>query len=140
MTSLSGRSGTALLVIDVQNDVVANAHNRDGVIANIASLVGKARAEGAPVVWVQHFDDDLPRDSDGWQYVPELAREGSEPLVHKQYGDSFEGTDLESVLAENKVGAPDRHGSADRCLRPFHVARRDRPGLRRHAGQRCPHH
>ncbi len=39
MTSLSDRPNTALLVIDVQNDVVAEAHYRDGVIANIATLV-----------------------------------------------------------------------------------------------------
>ena len=36
---------------------MANAHDRDGVIANIAVLVGKARAEGAPVIWVQHSGD-----------------------------------------------------------------------------------
>jgi nicotinamidase-related amidase len=118
MTSLSDRPHTALLVIDVQNDVVANAHNRDGVIANIAVLVGKARAEGAPVIWVQHSDDDLPQDSDGWQYVPELAREGSEPLIHKHYGDSFEATDLEAVLAERKVGRLIVSGAqTDACIR-----------------------
>ena len=33
MTSLPDRPNTALLVIDVQNDVVANAHKRDEVIA-----------------------------------------------------------------------------------------------------------
>ena len=118
MTSLSDRPDTALLVIDVQNDVVANAHNRDGVIANIAVLVGKARAEGAPVIWVQHSDDDLPQDSDGWQYVPELTREGSEPLIHKHYGDSFEATDLEAVLAERKVGRLIVTGAqTDACIR-----------------------
>jgi len=118
MTSLSDRPHTALLVIDVQNDVVASAHNRDGVIANIAAVVGKARAEGAPVIWVQHSDDDLPQDSDGWQYVPELTREGSEPLIHKHYGDSFEATDLEAVLAERKVGRLIVTGAqTDACIR-----------------------
>jgi nicotinamidase-related amidase len=118
MTSLSDRPHTALLVIDVQNDVVANAHDRDGVIANIADLVGKARAEGAPVIWVQHSDDNLPLDSDGWQYVPELTRKGSEPLIHKQYGDSFEATDLEAVLAERKVGHLIVTGAqTDECIR-----------------------
>ena len=102
MSSLKDRSQTALLVIDVQNDVVAGAHDRSGVIANIASLVGRARAEGTPVIWVQHSDDDLPRGSDGWQYVPELVPDASEPLIHKEYGDSFEATDLEAVLAERQ--------------------------------------
>jgi nicotinamidase-related amidase len=118
MTSLSDRPRTALLVIDVQNDVMAGAHNRDGVIANIAVLVGKARAEGVPVIWVQHSDDDMPQDSDGWQYVPELTREEAEPLVHKQYGDSFEATDLEAVLAERKVGRLIVTGAqTDACIR-----------------------
>jgi nicotinamidase-related amidase len=118
MTSLSDRPHTALLVIDVQNDVVADAHNRDGVIANIALVVDKARAEGAPVIWVQHSDEGLPRDSDGWQYVPELTREAPEPLIHKQYGDSFEATDLEAVLAERRVGHLVVTGAqTDACIR-----------------------
>ena len=58
MTSLPDRPNTALLVIDVQNGVMAGAHDRDGVIATIDALVGKARAAGAPVVWVQHSSDD----------------------------------------------------------------------------------
>jgi nicotinamidase-related amidase len=117
MTSLSDRPHTALLVIDVQNDVVA-AHNRDGVIANIATLVGKARTDGVPVIWVQHSDDNLPQDSHGWQYVPELTRAESEPLIHKQYGDSFEATDLEAVLAEHTVGHLIVTGAqTDACIR-----------------------
>ena len=118
MTTLTDRPNTALLVIDVQNDVVAGAHDRDAVIANIATVVAKARAEGAPVIWVQHSDDNLPQGSDGWQYVPELAREDSEPLVHKQYGDSFEATDLEALLAERKVGRLVVTGAqTDACIR-----------------------
>jgi nicotinamidase-related amidase len=54
MTTLLDRPETAVLVIDVQNDVVAGAYNRDGVIANIESVVDKARAANVPVVWVQH--------------------------------------------------------------------------------------
>src|SRR5687768_1778682 len=104
MTTLPDRPNTALLVVDVQNDVVANAHDRDGVIANINTLVDKARAEEVPVVWVQHADDELKRDSEGWAYVPELVRRDSEPVVHKSFGDSFDDTDLEQVLAERGVG------------------------------------
>jgi nicotinamidase-related amidase len=104
MATLSDRPNTALLVIDVQNGVVAEAHNRDGVIANINILVDRARAGDVPVVWVQHFDDAMPRDSESWQYVPELVRHDSEPVVHKCHGDSFEGTDLETLLAERGVG------------------------------------
>ncbi|MBA2559673.1 MAG: isochorismatase family protein [Propionibacteriales bacterium] len=118
MTTLSGRPNTALLVIDVQNDVMVGVHNRDGVIANIASLVDKARAEKVPVVWVQHTGANLPQGSDGWCYVPELSQEESEPVVHKRYGDSFEETDLESVLAQCKVGRLIVTGAqTDECIR-----------------------
>jgi nicotinamidase-related amidase len=118
MTTLTDRPNTALLVIDVQNGVVANAYNRGGVIANINSLVEKARAEDVPVLWVQHSSDELPRGSESWQYVAELVRRDSEPLIHKHYGDSFEETDLEALLAERRVGRLVVTGAqTDACIR-----------------------
>jgi nicotinamidase-related amidase len=118
MTTLSDRPNTALVVIDVQNGVVTGAHERDAVVANINSLVDKARGEGVPVVWVQHSDDDMPQGSPDWEYVPELQRDDSEPLVHKSYGDSFEGTDLEEVLAQAGVGRLVVTGAqTDACIR-----------------------
>ena len=105
MTSLEDRARTALLVIDVQNGVVENAFERDRVIANIATLLGKARAEDVPVLWIQHSDDDgLVQGSEPWQYVDELERLDSEPLVHKRYADAFEASDLEERLAEREIG------------------------------------
>jgi nicotinamidase-related amidase len=118
MTTLPDRPNTALLIVDVQNGVVAGAYHRDEVIANINALVDKARAEDVPVIWVQHFDDDLPRDSEPWQYVPELVRRDSEPLVHKHFGDSFDDTELEDVLAARKVGRLVVTGAqTDACIR-----------------------
>ncbi|MBV9484764.1 MAG: isochorismatase family protein [Frankiaceae bacterium] len=118
MTTLSDRPNTALMVIDVQTGVVADGHNRDQVIANINTLVDKARAEDVPVVWVQHNDEDLPRDSDAWQLAPALKRDEAEPLVHKSYGDSFEDTELEAVLAERGVGRLIITGAqTDQCVR-----------------------
>lgn len=118
MTTLSDRPNSALLVIDVQNDVVARAANRDAVVANIGTLVERARMAGVEVVWIQHNDDQLPRGSGGWRYVPELAPDETEPLVHKSYGDSFEETDLEAVLAERGVGELFVTGAqTDACIR-----------------------
>ena len=140
MTSLRDRPNTALLVVDVQNDVVANAHQRDEVIANISTLVDRARAQQVPVIWVQHADDELVEGSDGWQYVPELQRQESEPLVHKHYGDSFEDTTLESELAAAGRRSARRHRRPDRRLHPRHAPRRVRPRLRHPPGRRRPHH
>jgi nicotinamidase-related amidase len=104
MTTLTDRPHTALLVIDVQNSVVAGTHEREAVVARIAALVDKARAEGVPVVWVQHSDDNLAIGSDDWAIVPELAPEESEPHIQKRHGDAFQGTDLGEVLAAAEVG------------------------------------
>jgi nicotinamidase-related amidase len=118
MTSLRERPNTALLVIDMQNDVVAKAHRRDEVIANINALLRHARADGVPVIWVQHGDEGLAVDSHGWQYVPELQRLEPETLVHKHYGDSFEATVLEAELARLRVGRLVVTGAqTDACIR-----------------------
>ena len=118
MTTLADRPNTALLVVDVQNDVVGAAHDRDGVVANIAGLVDRARGAGVPVVWVQHEDEAMPRGSQPWALVPELKRDDEEPLVDKRYGDSFEDTDLESVLASLQVGRLVVVGAqTDACIR-----------------------
>ncbi|WP_405813307.1 cysteine hydrolase [Streptomyces sp. NBC_01390] len=118
MTTLPDRPNSALLIIDVQNQVVDGAHNREEVLANINTLVDRARAQGAPVVWVQHSSDELKTGSESWEYVPELVRRDTEPLVHKKYGDSFEATELEEVLAEHAVGRLIVTGAqTDACVR-----------------------
>ena len=70
------------------------------------------------MVWVQHADDDLPRGSDGWRIVPELAPADAEPVVDKGYGDAFEDTDLETALAGRGVGRLVVVGAeTDACIR-----------------------
>lgn len=118
MTSLKDRPNTALLIIDMQRDVVGGAFEVDRVVNNINVLIDKARSEAVPVIWVQHSDEGMAEGSEGWQYIPELAREDGEPLVHKNYNDSFEETDLESLLSERKVGRLVVTGAqTDACIR-----------------------
>ncbi|HEX9064102.1 MAG TPA: isochorismatase family protein [Streptosporangiaceae bacterium] len=118
MSTLANRPNTALLVIDVQNGVVAGSHARDEVVATIVSLVDRARAAGVPVVWVQHSADNLPAGSDQWQIVPELKPARTEPVVGKLYGDSFEDTTLERELASLGVGRLVVTGAqTDTCIR-----------------------
>ncbi|MFF1572340.1 isochorismatase family protein [Leifsonia sp. NPDC058292] len=118
MTTLENRPNTALLVIDVQNDVVRGAYERDTVVANVATLVDRARAESVPVVWVQHSDDNIVLGSEGWEIVPELSRSDTESVVQKNYGDAFEATDLETVLSGLGVGRLIVAGAqTDECIR-----------------------
>jgi nicotinamidase-related amidase len=118
MTTFENRPNTALLVVDVQNGVVEGAHDRDTVVANIGNLVEKAREEQVPVVWVQHSDEGLSRGSDEWRIVPELTPDEREPLIEKNYGDSFEDTNLETVLSGLDVGRLVVVGAqTDACIR-----------------------
>ena len=140
MTTLKNRPNTALLVIDVQNDVVEGAYERDAVVDNIGRLVDQARKEDVPIIWVQHSDEELERGSDPWRIVPELSPDDREPLVEKNYGDSFEDTNLEDVLSGLGVGRLVVCGAADRRVYPLDAPRGNREGLRRHARQRRTHH
>lgn len=118
MTTLKNRPNTALLVVDVQNGVVEGAHERDAVVANIGSLVEKAREERVAVVWVQHSDEQLAKGSQDWRIVPELTPGDAEPLVEKHFGDSFEDTTLESVLSGLSIGRLIVVGAqTDACIR-----------------------
>ncbi len=118
MTTLANRSATALLVVDVQNDVVAGAFRRDAVVANIARLIERARRDGTAVVWVRHHDDDLRHGSEGWHIVAELSPGDDEPIIDKTYGDAFEATPLEPVLADRGVGRLIVTGAeTDACVR-----------------------
>src|SRR5262249_11267173 len=66
--------------------------------------VERARRGGVPVVWVQHADAQLARGGDDWRIVPELTPGDAEPHIEKAYGDAFEDTPLEVVLADLGVG------------------------------------
>ncbi|KAA0116857.1 cysteine hydrolase family protein [Mycolicibacterium sp. P9-22] len=118
MTTLKNRPNSALLVVDVQNTVLADAVGRDDVVAAVGRLIDRARSQRVPVVWVQHSGDELERGSDGWRIVEELTRADTDPLVEKQHGDAFEDTTLEGVLDSLGVGRLVVAGaSSDQCIR-----------------------
>lgn len=118
MTTLDDRPHTAVVIIDVQVDVVAAAYERDTVIGAISTLVDRARRANVPVIWVQHSDAEMERGSAGWAIVPELVPAPAEPVVHKRYGDAFEATSLESELQKRGIGRLVVAGAqTDACVR-----------------------
>ncbi|MBO9661815.1 cysteine hydrolase family protein [Dokdonella sp.] len=118
MSALQNRPRTALLVVDVQRDVVANAFRRDEVVAVVAGLVERARAAATPVIWVQHEDAELVPGSDGWRLVEALVPAAGEAIVRKRYRDAFDDTDLEPILADARVGRLFVTGAqSDFCIR-----------------------
>jgi nicotinamidase-related amidase len=96
------RSGhqPVLVIVDVQVGVMGEAWQAERVIANVKTAVARARAAQVPVLWVQHGDAEMPRDSAAWQWVPGLGPQGDEVLIHKAFNSAFEQTPLEQVLAQ----------------------------------------
>jgi nicotinamidase-related amidase len=92
-----------LLVVDVQVGVMNESWDAPRIVENVARAVERARAQGVPVMWVQHADKDLAYGSPEWRWVPELTPAQDEPLIHKRFNSSFEQTPLEEELA--KLGA-----------------------------------
>ena len=101
-TVRQGNKGV-LLVVDVQVGVMSESWDATRIIKNVSRAVERARAQGVPVIWVQHSDKELVYGSPEWHWVTELAPAKGEPLIHKRFSSSFEQTALEEELA--KLGA-----------------------------------
>ena len=101
-TVREGNKGV-LLVVDVQVGVMREAWDSPRIIKNVSRAVERARAQGVPVMWVQHADEDLVYGSAEWEWVPELKLAEGEPLIHKRFNSSFEQTALEEELAKRGV-------------------------------------
>ncbi len=118
MSTLKERPHTAVLIIDVQVDVMAAAYDRATVIAAIRTLVKRARDSQVPVIWVQHSDADMRQGSESWHIVPELEQDAADVVVHKTYSDAFDDTTLEEELARMGIGHVVIAGAqTDACVR-----------------------
>ena len=104
METAQGTQQTALLVIDVQNAVIADGYDRDGVLERIALTIDKARTQQVPVIYIQHSEDfdgsDMQRGSEGWQIHNRVKPLEGEVIIGKEYPDSFADTDLAETLED----------------------------------------
>lgn len=94
---------SALLIIDVQNALCSGeeaAFDIGRVIDRINEVAAKARTAGAPVILIQHEEDDGPFrfGTDGWQLDKRLAVRHEDIRVRKTATDSFHKTELQSLL------------------------------------------
>ena len=99
---------SALIVIDVQRalfETTPAPADADAVLARINTLTDRARACGAPVIYVQHEAPGSPMDYGlpAWQLDARLQPADGDIRVRKTTPDSFLRTDLADVLAEAGV-------------------------------------
>ena len=89
---------TAVLVVDLQVEVLARCWEADAVVTRNAVLVQRARAVDVPVIWVQHEEPGMERDTDGWQLAPALVPWPGETRIYKSYRDAFTEPELPATL------------------------------------------
>jgi nicotinamidase-related amidase len=100
---------SALLVIDVQNGLIAGAkpaYHSAEVLPNIQTLLSKARAAGMLVIYMQHEGDEgsiLEEGSHGWQIHPFITPATDEIILAKRASDSFYRTPLKDVLDSHNI-------------------------------------
>lgn len=100
---------TALLVVDVQANLFDPAYRLVGaepLLANLQTLLARARAARAPVVFVRHNgrpgEPDAP-GTPGWRLHDALRVAPDEPVIDKRRRDAFHGTALREELAARGV-------------------------------------
>lgn len=97
----------ALVIIDVQKGMWGHPdyppHDGDGVVARIAGLIEKARAAGAPVLYVQHHavgepDHPLMPGKPGFAFHDAIAPRPGDDVTVKHRSSAFHGTDFDAKL------------------------------------------
>ncbi len=99
---------SALLVIDVQRGLCEGAHasfESHEVIARINQAAARARAAGAPVIFVQHETSTgmFALGSDTWQLAEGLHTEAGDLMLRKATPDAFHKTELQQLLHQRGV-------------------------------------
>ncbi len=96
------RTGTALLIIDMQKALVDGAnpvYRLDTLLQNISTLIAQARTTGTPIIYIQDNDVD-EIGSPGWQIHPAIAPKSEDLVIRKPETDAFYGTTLQHELKE----------------------------------------
>jgi nicotinamidase-related amidase len=99
----------ALLVIDMQVGMFNEAdpvHDGGRLLGVVAGLLSRARAAGAPVVFVQHdgkAGSELAPGTPGHAIHPDVVPLGEETVVHKTRPDAFFATELDATLRRRGV-------------------------------------
>ena len=84
-TVRKGNKGV-LLVVDMQAGVLSESWDAARIIQSVSRAVERARAQVAPVIWVQHSDDDLPygvaRPTLRWLELRPTGASVQQPMPH----------------------------------------------------------
>lgn len=92
---------SVLIVIDLQNGVCKSDQvifNYENLISKINKRIDYYRSQNLPIIFIQHEDNLLQRDSIAWQLVSTLHYKKNDILISKKHPNSFYQTHLEETL------------------------------------------
>lgn len=102
----------AIIVIDLQNEYLPTGKlpltGIEAAAANAAKVIADARSNAVPVFHIQHIfaNNEMPvfvPDSDGIKIQPSVEPARGEPVIVKNYVNSFLNTNLKQLLDEQGV-------------------------------------
>ncbi len=99
-------TNTALLIIDMQIGLLEPAHQSREILEHITTLIEQARANGTPVLYIQHDGpkgDSLEVGTPTWNIHPAIAPQEGDLVVHKRASDSFYDTLLQYELDKRGI-------------------------------------
>lgn len=102
-TKPAKKSKTALLIIDVQNDVLGKpneTYRAESLLCNLEDLIKRARKATIPVIYIQHNENEMKSNTIGWEIHPRLTPQKGDVIIQKRHPDSFQDTPLEEKLRE----------------------------------------
>lgn len=100
---LADMADTALLIIDLQGALVAGAHDAEACLARVAELAERARAAGAPVLYLRQRIDLPGVPAELLDIHPAVAPQPDDTVLDKDSADSFLDTPLDGLLREHGV-------------------------------------
>lgn len=96
-----------LLIVDVQKALIeGKPYNIEEVIANIQTLIAKARDKQVEVVYVRHDggkEDDLEKNTPGFEIYHEVTPIEGERIFDKKYNSAFKETGLHKYLQDKNI-------------------------------------
>ncbi|MBA1277511.1 MULTISPECIES: cysteine hydrolase family protein [Pseudomonadaceae] len=105
-------SKRALVVIDLQNEYLPTGNlpltGIEAAVDNAVKVIADSRAKDVPVIHVRHefVNGEVPAFVPGTQNVeiqPAVAPQNGEPVIVKNYPNSFRETELKRLLDEQGV-------------------------------------
>ena len=97
----------ALFVIDMQKAYYneSTKNSMDSACEYINAIIPKFRNKNLPIVWIQHKDEEdgsIPGTT-GFDYIEKLKPESNDFRITKEYGNSFNKTNLINIIKDNGI-------------------------------------